>query len=113
MAGMAWSMTGPKISPEMMQRLFPELSEAQLANLHHPGMVLTAQAEQMADAFAHLAEQNPRIAKWLTAASSPSGYLAVGMAVLPVVTSVQTWHMMVMPRVKQFQSEMEAANAGT
>lgn len=108
MAGMAWSMTGPKLTPDIMVRLFPELSPEQVANIHHPGHVLTAQAEQMADAMAHLAEQNPRIAKWLEAASSPSGYLAVGMAVLPVVASVQQWHMMVIPRVKQLQAEMEA-----
>lgn len=109
MLGFGWSMTGPKITPEVMQRLFPEMSEEQLALIEHPGNTLTRQSEQIADAFTHLADSNPRIRRWLELASSPSGYLAVGMSLMPVVSTAQLWYGVVIPRVKEVEAEVTDA----
>ncbi|MBS0175755.1 MAG: hypothetical protein JSR64_17085 [Nitrospira sp.] len=108
MIGFAWSMQGPNIAPEVLDRMFPEVPETVRAQIQHPGNTLAAQSEAIADAFTHLADSNPRIRRWLELASQPSGYIAVGMAVMPVVTSAQLWYGVVVPRVKELESE----NAG-
>jgi hypothetical protein len=111
MVGMLWSMAPPQIAPEDMQRIFPELSPEDIATIQHPGSVMVQQAESLAGAFAHLADQNPRIAKWLTAASQPSGYIGVIMAGFPIANAALAWHKMVIPRVKQLNQEMTNAGA--
>lgn len=111
MAGMFWSMAPPRVNPEDLRVLFPELNDVELASIRHPGAVLTEQAEVMAESFTKLADQNPRIAKWLEAASQPNGYIGVIMATLPVANAAYAWHKIVVPRVRQYNAEHADAGA--